>query len=388
MLATFMVATNVQNVYATDNEDYKAAVNDYVYYDTKDYSACDASTGPTSLLGNTNLEKLYNFFISKGLTPVQAAGALGNIDQESGGDPTIIQGGGHTNDPTPFGTVPGVGKGWGIIQWTGGGRSIVYAAQAKITTPIYQLETQANLVWWHMGNASPTGYTNMLTKYKTITDLRAAVTYYHTTMEGSADRTMATRYSKAQNLLTKYNGSTPTSTSDGVSADTCTGSVSGDAVKTAINYAWPTYHAPPYTTKKPSYATAISAAIKAGKYVGGGQFPGVDCGGFVTRVMQDSVDPEYNDTAQYKGPVGDQYGYLKNSGKYTLFVPDSTADMRPGDIAIAKSMAHTYMYVGKVAGFETLIASASYSTTGRGWRAPMAGHELPADPDYYWFRLK
>jgi len=61
--------------------------------------------------------------------------------------------------------------------------------------------------------------------------------------------------------------------------------------------------------------------------------------------------------------------------------PDSTADMRPGDIAIRDG--HTYMYVGKQPGFGTKIASASLDG-----RAPMAGSETPADPSYQWFRLK
>jgi hypothetical protein len=38
--------------------------------------------------------------------------------------------------------------------------------------------------------------------------------------------------------------------------------------------------------------------------------------------------------------------------------------------------------------FESSIASASVSFTGASWRAPMAGHERPADSSYRWFRMK
>ena len=50
----------------------------------------------------------YEFFVGKGLTDFQAAGIVGNLDQESGVDPTAVQYGG--------------GPGRGIAQWSVGGR--------------------------------------------------------------------------------------------------------------------------------------------------------------------------------------------------------------------------------------------------------------------------
>src|SRR5262245_59249479 len=50
----------------------------------------------------------FTFFVSKGLTPIQAAGIVGNLDQESGVDPNSVQYGG--------------GPGRGIAQWSVGGR--------------------------------------------------------------------------------------------------------------------------------------------------------------------------------------------------------------------------------------------------------------------------
>ena len=57
---------------------------------------------------NTNDKIAFDFFLAKGLTPVQSAGIIGNLDQESGMDPTIWQYGG--------------GPGRGIAQWSAGGR--------------------------------------------------------------------------------------------------------------------------------------------------------------------------------------------------------------------------------------------------------------------------
>ena len=57
---------------------------------------------------NANDKTAYDYFLGKGLTNFQAAGVVGNLDQESGVDPTIHQQGG------------GVGR--GIAQWSTGAR--------------------------------------------------------------------------------------------------------------------------------------------------------------------------------------------------------------------------------------------------------------------------
>src|SRR5258706_4567848 len=75
-----------------------------------------AVTGPDQLAASreaattafANDQMVYDYFIGKGLTSFQAAGVVGNLDQESGLDPTIHQQGG------------GVGR--GIAQWSTGGR--------------------------------------------------------------------------------------------------------------------------------------------------------------------------------------------------------------------------------------------------------------------------
>ena len=59
---------------------------------------------PTALTGGDNETKVWNYFIARGLTPVAAAGAMGNIKGESGFDPFLTEAGG--------------GGGWGLIQWT------------------------------------------------------------------------------------------------------------------------------------------------------------------------------------------------------------------------------------------------------------------------------
>ena len=54
---------------------------------------CSSTSGSsTPLSGSGNVEKVYNFFVGKGLKDFQAAGIIGNIQQESGFEPMIKQG--------------------------------------------------------------------------------------------------------------------------------------------------------------------------------------------------------------------------------------------------------------------------------------------------------
>lgn len=50
---------------------------------------------PGPLVGSDNMEKIFNFFLSKGLTAEQAAGIAGNAWAESTGDPGAVSGSGY-----------------------------------------------------------------------------------------------------------------------------------------------------------------------------------------------------------------------------------------------------------------------------------------------------
>lgn len=173
------------------------------------------------------------------------------------------------------------------------------------------------------------------------------------------------------------------------SAD-CSGAVAGNAVQTAVNYAWPDYHEPAYCQEKASYKQAIEAASGRGEYVGGtctinGTWLGVDCGAFVTRVMRDSgADPNYN--ANNGNTVAQQAYMDAHPEKYQkLSNINGTAELQPGDIAI--NDVHTYMYVGSQPGFNGNSASASFSDTGLSWRAPMASNAYGFGGEFTWYRL-
>lgn len=169
-------------------------------------------------------------------------------------------------------------------------------------------------------------------------------------------------------------------TSSNLTSDGCM--VSGDLQQLALRYAWPTYHAANYFDMMPDYEAAVQRRRSEGKYVGGASRPGIDCGGFVTTLIQDSgFAPEYNG---YNSNVPPQEKWVKENG-WTLLngTEDTQIDtgiLQPGDVAFSGPSdhpGHTFIYVGQISGFDSNIASASYggSSDTPAWRTPMAGKE-------------
>ena len=153
-------------------------------------------------------------------------------------------------------------------------------------------------------------------------------------------------------------------------------SISGDFQSLVLKYAWPDFHREPWHDRMPAYAEAVTRSISEGRYVGGSVagIAGIDCGGFVTILAQNSgLEPNYNDT---KGNTDGQEAWVKKHGWELINdTPDTVVDtslLQPGDIAFSRG--HTFIYVGEIPGFNSVIASASYSDVGAG-RAPMAGRE-------------
>lgn len=171
--------------------------------------------------------------------------------------------------------------------------------------------------------------------------------------------------------------------------------VPGNAVATAVNYAWADYKGSPFCDETTAYKQAINKAKDNGQYTGAdcatdSSLHGIDCGGFVTRVMIDSgADPGYNDTGSLASGAGNtitQQAYLDaqvKAGKYQkLGSQTDTSKLQPGDIAI--NTDHTFIYVGQQSGFNGNIASASLGT-----RSPMAGGVIFSNGagDFQWYRL-
>jgi hypothetical protein len=126
--------------------------------------------GSEALTENANDKIAFDYFLARGLTPVQCAGIVGNLDQESGMDPTISQYGG--------------GPGRGIAQWSAGGRwdttpnanVVWYAGQQGEDR--WSLNLQLEFIWWELTHEGY-GYNDL----RNATTVTQAVTVFQNEYE-------------------------------------------------------------------------------------------------------------------------------------------------------------------------------------------------------------
>jgi uncharacterized protein (TIGR03382 family) len=124
----------------------------------------ESATEQEATTAFANDRPAFDFFIAKGLTPAQAAGIVGNLDQESGVDPTIAQYGG--------------GPGRGIAQWSVGGRwdtshnDNVHWYASTMGESATSLNLQLEFIWYELTNIGY-GY-NALRATTNVTDATLA----------------------------------------------------------------------------------------------------------------------------------------------------------------------------------------------------------------------
>lgn len=165
----------------------------------------------------TNNEKTaFNYFVSKGLTKIQAAGIVGNLMQESSVSPTSVEYGG--------------GPGRGIAQWSVGGRwdhssgdnMTSYASQHGVSRTA--LTAQLDFIWFELTNFSQYG----LASLKAATTVNAAVYAFQAKYEICGTCAASKRLQYANEVLANYGGSTSsggggsTSSNDGATCYSAT----------------------------------------------------------------------------------------------------------------------------------------------------------------------
>jgi hypothetical protein len=166
--------------------------------------ACNVGTS-IDLNGSDNAEKIWNYFTGVvGLSAIQTAGIMGNMQQESGLDSEIIQGGRRSQNPDDAGS-----GGWGLIQWTPGSKIRGLLTDAKITGAVHELGTQLQLVRWHMENTSPTGAKNMMANFRNVTTIEEAVKQFEEKVEGAGNPQIAKRVGFATEFHNLYGGNAP-----------------------------------------------------------------------------------------------------------------------------------------------------------------------------------
>lgn len=142
---------------------------------------------------SSNAHTAYNYFVNKGLTPVQAAGIVGNLMQESSVSPTVAEYGG--------------GPGRGIAQWSVGGRwdssshdnVTWYANQHGVSR--WALNTQLDFIWYELTNYGY-GYSQL----QAATTVNSAVYAFMKYYEICGACAQSKRISDANSVLSQYGG--------------------------------------------------------------------------------------------------------------------------------------------------------------------------------------
>lgn len=406
-LAVLLMVAPV-NVYGIGVEDFSK--NKIINYNPGD-TTCE--NGGSVLSGDSNITKIASYLIGKGLKDYQAAGVLGNIEKEGQFSPT------RQEDSQPFGQ-----GGWAIVQWTGSRRTqIVDAVTAKfpeLMAKYYKAEygkaaspengyvpagmevadndkiLSVELDFLYQESTTRTvrsgiGSEAGISEWEAIKasgSVAEASKIWMLSFERPADQSQSAQDERAklgEKILESLSGIS--GSSGGVCASG-PGPVDTSGIENAtIAYAWPEYRGKD-TTRREEYAQAISAAQKRGDYIGGCN--GVDCGGFVTRLLIDSgFEPEYNSSGR-GGNTDSQKAWLDANwqvvGKGNEI---DVATLQPGDVAMQPG--HTFVYVGdnityineggQEVKFDSVIASASLCE-----RAPMAGVESLVDSSVTWYR--
>lgn len=134
----------------------------------------------------------YEYFVGQGLTSYQAAGIVGNLDQESNMNPTVAQYGG--------------GPGRGIAQWSAGGRwdtdandNVVWYAGTKGESAT-SLQLQLQFIWYELTTFSGYG----LSELRASTNVTAATVAFETYYEGCGECDQSNRIDYAEAALAAF----------------------------------------------------------------------------------------------------------------------------------------------------------------------------------------
>lgn len=366
-------------VFAISSTDLQSLNTDSEYYWPGQCISSSSSTS-TTLVGGDNEQQAFNFFVGKGLSAVQAAAVVGNLMDESSMDPTVLQKGGDSQNPNDAGTNP-LDDGWGIAQWSPGGKIIGIAASLMITTPIYELSTQLNIVWDEMTGQSPTGVQDMIKTLESTTNLASAVTYFQVNFEGGV---AGMRQVYAQQALSLYGSSVNNSGSSTSTATSSTSSSACNTTSTAVNCTAassstssssststssnPTSTLDPTRQSvvciaeqelatwesQPDYATAHFPYAATGllKYTQGWYEEW--CADFVSWVYNQAGDPLQPDP-NWMIPGVASIQSIGQEGKNFQWHPESSGYVpQPGDIAIHGS-SHTNIFISSTGGVSTYI---------------------------------
>ncbi len=186
--------------------------------------------GAGNLTGNDNRDKVWNYLISKGLTPFQAAGMMGNMEAEAHFEPRLVEYGyfnsrGETSsagkpssldDNVPPNQNDKGQPGYGIVQFTSKGYKQALRDRSAQTGKIAgDLGLQLDYLW------------ELLTSNSWGTNLRATTTINEASdvflrqfeRPGSIEKQVPIRRANAEKIFNFYSGSVVTSSTSNSGAN-------------------------------------------------------------------------------------------------------------------------------------------------------------------------
>jgi len=183
-----------------------------------------APVGESEAALSNNVETAYNFFVSKGLTPIQSAGIVGNLMEESSVIPTEVEFSG--------------GPGRGIAQWSTGGRwdtapndNVTSYASGK-GLDRWALMTQLDFIWFELTTIGY-GYSSL----EAATTVAAAEYAFQSKYEVCGTCAQSARVANANQVLAEYGSGTSTGTGSGTGTGTGSGTGTGTGSGTTIGAA-------------------------------------------------------------------------------------------------------------------------------------------------------
>jgi hypothetical protein len=126
-----------------------------------------------------------------GFTEIGAAGVMGNLQSESGFDPFIVQGGGHSMDPAAAGA-----GGYGLAQWTPGSKLIpmLHGARPGVASEVEVIARDIQ------------NYGSLLPRMQKAASPFAAAMLYLNEYEMPKNRNQPQRGTQAEAIFNRFSG--------------------------------------------------------------------------------------------------------------------------------------------------------------------------------------
>lgn len=338
------------------------------FYDPTLSTSCNINLD-FSLAGNSNQEKAFAFFVSKGLTAEQTAGVVGNFMWESSLDPQKVNGGSESITP------PG-NKAWGIAQWLGSRQTALVDYATRLGASPSDLATQLGFAWNEFNNTQKSAGDDL----RTQTTVAGASDSVFKLYERAGDSTGPSRQKQSQAIYDTFASTTSTTTAATVPVTNGCSSVSGPGQNTAYVNGFTVYNQFDPTWANISYGTSTIGVAGCGPSA-----MAMIISNLTGQQVTPAITAAYADSQnQYVPGVGSKWSIAPvlaqnwglKSTPIRANVRDITTALQAGQLVIASGQGPEPFTTG---GHYIVIRAA---TANNMWRIGDSGHNNTSDKDW------